>query len=250
MRNLLKMPLQTVQVNWRSNVSTACRGCRLQARCFLATRLPDEDGDCAGVIRRRFPLAPEQKLYHRNANFTSLFQVCSGSLKTQRETFGGGLVVTGFYLPGDIAGIEAIGATRYPSDALATTDAEVCQLDVERLLSHCATKPELHAWINSRIGCYMRRKDNDMHWSTGLQSSRRVLRFFLDLRERLDQDPPAFRLAYELPMRKQDIARYLHITPETLSRNLAQLRREGLLHLDRDHFSVPDFARAQQVAQL
>ena len=51
-------------------------------------------------------------------------------------------------------------------------------------------------------------------------------------------------------MRKQDIARYLHITPETLSRNLAQRCREGLLHLDNDRFVPPDAARAQGVTQL
>lgn len=41
-------------------------------------------------------------------------------------------------------------------------------------------------------------------------------------------------------MRKQDIAHYLRMTPETFSRNLAALRRDGLLELQKNHFVFPD----------
>lgn len=226
----------------------ACGGCPLRARCFLANPLPHEESHCADAVRRRYPIARGEKVYRRNAPFSSLFQVCTGSVKTQRETPDGGLVVTGFFLPGDIVGVDAIGDSRHPSDAIAITQTEVCQLDFERLLTHCASRPGLHNWVIAQIGFYVRRKDTDLSWSTGLSAHQRVLRFFLDLHERLAREAASPPLA--LPMRKQDIARYLHMTPETFSRNLAQLRRDGLLHLDNDHFALPDTARARRVTQL
>lgn len=238
----------TMRTPQHQRVVQACIDCPLQARCFLANPIPHEQGRCAAVVRRRYPVARGERLYRRNAPFSSLFQVCGGSIKTQRETPDGGLVVTGFFLAGDIVGVDAVGDNQYPSDAIATAQTEVCQLDVERLLAHCTGNPELHAWVISRLGFYMRRKDSDLSWSTGLQSHQRVLRFFLDLHERLAEASSSSALA--LPMRKQDIARYLHITPETLSRNLAQLRRDGLLRLDNDRFMLPDTARARQVTQL
>lgn len=236
--------------SWGTVVAPVCGGCRLRERCFLAKPLPDEDGDCAGVVQRRFALARGERLYRRGTPFGALFQVCSGALKTQRETADGGLVVTGFFLPGDVVGIEAISGDRYPSDALAIGDSEVCQLDFARLLRSCAGKPAVHVWVISCIGSYLRRKEYDLSWSTGLQTQQRVLRFFLDLYERLGGGAEGPRRTVALPMQKQDIARYLHITPETLSRNLAQLRRDGLLQLEQDRFVVPDAPRARRLTQL
>lgn len=199
-------------------------------------------------MRRRYPVARGQGLYCRGSPFSSLFLVCTGSVKTQRETPDGGLVVTGFFLPGDIVGVDAIADLHHPSDAIAINATEVCQLDFARLLSHCASMPGLQAWVISRIGFCVRRHDADPSWSTGLQAHRRVLRFFLELHGRLADEAAAQALS--LPMKKQDIARYLQMTPETLSRNLGQLRREGLLELDDNRFSLPDAERARQVTQL
>ena len=237
---------------WPVAVATAraCDGCGLVQRCFLARPLPDDNGECRDIVRRRYPIARGERLYRRNTPFTSLFQVCNGSLKTQRETPEGDLVVTGFFLPGDVVGIDALADRQYQSDAYANIDTEVCQLDFERLLSHCTRKPGLNAWIISIIGSYVRRKECDLSWSCSLQTHQRVLRFFLDLHDRLTQSSqaPSSRLA--LPMKKQDIASYLHMTPETLSRNLAQLRRQGLLQLHENRFTLPDTTRARAITGL
>ncbi|HPE81979.1 MAG TPA: Crp/Fnr family transcriptional regulator [Gammaproteobacteria bacterium] len=237
---------------WPVAVTTAraCEGCGLVQRCFLARPLPDDNGECRDIVRRRYPIARGERLYRRNTSFTSLYQVCNGSLKTQRETPEGDLVVTGFFLPGDVVGIDALADRQYQSDAYANVDTEVCQLDFERLLSHCGHKPGLNAWIISIIGSYVRRKDCDLSWSCSLQTHQRVLRFFLDLHDRLTQSSqaPSSRLA--LPMKKQDIASYLHMTPETLSRNLAQLRRQGLLQLHDNRFTLPDTSRARAITGL
>lgn len=242
------MTVAKARRTWQPIAVPACQGCQQQDRCFLARPLPEETGACADVVRRRFPVDGGERLYRRDAPFSSLYLVCSGSIKTQRETPEGRLVVSGFFLSGDIVGIDAIGNKTFPSDAVATAASEVCQLDFTRLLSECAGRPGLHAWVISHLGLFMSRKENDLSWSTGLQTHQRVLRFFLDLRQRLTYQPDARPLA--LPMRKQDIAHYLHITPETLSRNLAQLRRDGLLYLDHGRFVLPDISRAQHLTRL
>lgn len=231
-------------------IADACRTCPQRSDCFLAHPLPSEDEQCAGVVRRHHPLLRDERLFRRGSAFHSVYIVCAGSLKTQRETPDGDLVITGFYFPGDIVGIGAIADGAFPCDALATSAAQVCQLDFGRLLSRCAGNPGLHQWVISRISMYHRRRDRDLCWSTGLPANRRILRFFLDLHERLTSAAGARQPSCALPMRKQDIARYLHITPETLSRNLAQLRRQGLLLIDQDRFIVPDTSRATHLTQL
>lgn len=226
-----------------------CSNCSQRSTCFLATRLPDEHGKCAGAVRRRVPLARDEHLFNRGSDFRFVYIVCAGSLKTQRETLDGDLVITGFHFPGDIVGIEAVADRTYPCDAIATTDVKICQLDFSHMLARCASDPNLHQWVISRISLYHRRRDGDLCWSTSMPAQQRVLRFFVTMYEQLRHACGYADASFALPMRKQDIARYLHITPETLSRNLRQLRRQGLLQIDRNRFSLPNTLRARQLTQ-
>ncbi len=229
-------------------ITGACDNCALQDRCPLALTLPPEVSTCAGVIHRCRPVARAEHLYRRGSPFASLFIVCAGTFKTQRETPDGELVVTGFYLPGDVVGVDAIAGSHHPTEAVATSPGQVCRLNFRRLMTACSGRPGLQAWVMAQIGAYVRRHDADLSWSTGLGGNRRVLRFFVELYERLT--PQSDSAAPRLPMRKQDIARYLRMTPETLSRNLSQLCRDGLLELHQDQFQLPDAARARRVTRL
>lgn len=231
-------------------VARACTTCRLRSQCFLARPLPEEDGACAKAVRRRYRIGRGDRLYRRDAPFGFLFQVCSGVVKTQRETANGGLVVSGFFLPGDVVGLDALGESHYPSDAIAAADCEVCRLDFQHLLASCAHKPGVSSWVISRIGLYIRQKDSHLSWARGMHSHQRVLWFFLDLHERLAATQSMPTAATPLPMQKQDIAHYLHMSPETLSRNLATLRQQGLLTLEQDRFTLPDPRRARLLTQV
>ena len=238
-------------VSSRPTAFGPCQGCRMREHCFLSAPLPEDGVDCAGVVRRHRQLPQGERLFHRHARFSSLYQVCSGSIKTQRDTLDGGLFVSGFYFPGDTIGIESIGHTQHTDDAIALTDTIVCQLDFQRLLLLCTGKPSVNVWMIGLIGSYLRRKDLDLAWSTTLPADRRVLRFFLDLNERLARgSTPTQSPLQSLPMRKQDIAHYLRMTPETFSRNLAVLRRRGLLQIDQDRFFLPDTSRARELTRL
>lgn len=227
-----------------------CGGCRQRDRCILALPLPQEDGDCAAVVQRRGSIAAGTLLFRRNQPFSAVYLVCEGAVKTERVTPDGCQLVTGFYLGGDMVGLEALGGTQYPCDAVATTHSIVCKLDFERLLRLCPAKPEMHSWIMSKIAFYARKKDEDLSWSLGLGTRRRVLRFFLELHEQLQVSAEARAQVAALPLKKQDIARYLHIAPETLSRSLAELRKQNLLLVEQDYFVLPDPGMAQQLTQL
>ena len=245
----MSLGLATRPADWVATIAGDCHTCHMQPGCRRAGLLSAAASDGQGIAGRRRSLRCGERLYSRNAPFKVLFQICSGALKTQRETIDGDLVVTGFFLPGDIVGGDAIAARRFPSDAVATTDCEVCELDFEGLLSVSACTPELTAWLFSQLSSYAQRKDSDLSWPCGRATHLRVLRFFLDLSERLGQAAPGHQLTCDLPMRKQDIARYLCMTPETLSRNLLALRRDGLLQLGHKCFTLPDAARAYQITR-
>jgi len=229
--------------------SKRCDQCLAAEYCFLGSPFPGEAADCAAIVQRRFPLATNQVLFRRGARFTSVFMVSKGALKTQRVTADGNLIVTGFHLAGDIVGLEAMGEESYGCDALATTDSEICSFSVSRLLSHCSRQPGLQEWILARIGASLRSKDATLCNAKGLSGHHRILRFFLELHDRLELRSGDAG-ASTLPMRKQDIAVYLNLAPETLSRNLARLREDGLLLVEADRFTLPNLELARQLTRI
>lgn len=227
-----------------------CQHCNQRNACYLAAP-SDTSSDARDIALRRFTRQAGDRLFRLGEQCTALFQVCSGAIKTQRHTTEGDLIVTGFFLPGDLVGIDALADRVFPCEAIACDESELCQLDIDRLLSSCAHRPGLNAWIISVISGHVRRKDCDLSWSGSLQSHQRVLRFFVDLRDRLDGSiDDAIIGPFRLPMQKQDIARYLHLTPETFSRNLAQLKREGLLLTQKNEFMLPDVRRARMTTGI
>ena len=244
----MKQGLASSQKAWAATTPDCC-GCRLQAACSRAGLISGEEGEGTSITGRRYTLNCGDKLYVRNAPLKALYQICSGALKTQRVTVDGDLVVSGFFLPGDIVGVDAIAEKRFPGEAIATTECEVCELKFEALMSLSGNSPGLTAWLLSQLSHYARRKDNALSWPCSRPTHHRVLRFFLDLSERLGQASPLHEVTCKLPMRKQDIARYLCMTPETLSRNLQSLRQEGLLHLTHNSFTLPDTVRAYRITK-
>jgi CRP/FNR family transcriptional regulator len=160
------------------------------------------------------------------------------------------LVVAGVWLPGDVIGLEALGEADYEFDAVATKASRVVRLDLAHFLDACAQAPTINTWFTQMMGKLLRRKDLDQVLAKGLPSNQRVLRFFLDLHARTSRDEISDVVEGELPMHKQDIARYLNMTPETLSRNLSVLRRKHLLLISRTHYAVPDVAHARRLTAM
>jgi CRP/FNR family transcriptional regulator len=234
----------------KSTIPAECDTCPLRSDCLLGQPLPGEHGECADVVQREMRIAPGDILFRRSEPFRSVFVVCAGAVKTQRVTAAGDLVVTGFCLPGDIVGFESLGSREHSSDAVATAPARLVRLDVERLLSLCGNKPAVYTWMMERLGHLLRRKDVDQAWAKGLQTDERILRFFLDLHERTRPVEADSATEGQLPMRKQDIAHYLNITPETLSRNLSVLRRKRLLFITHSRYALPNVEQARQITQL
>ena len=111
-----------------SSIKAACKDCTLQELCLP---LGLDDADIAALdktIKRRRTLKKGEMLYRFGDPLRSLYAIRNGALKTTGLIEDGRAQVTGFYLPGELLGIDAISTDKHPCSAEALETSEVCDI--------------------------------------------------------------------------------------------------------------------------
>ncbi len=151
-----------------------------------------------------------------------VYKVVSGAVRGFRVLADGRRQISEFYLPGDLFGYEAGLERRASAEALADTVLVVARRSALADDTDGALARQL--W---RLAMAELQRSQEHVLTLGRRSaSERVASFLVDLAERLgDADD------FELPMSRQDIADYLGLTIETVSRTLTQFQVSGLIKL-------------------
>lgn len=189
------------------------------------------------VTRRR--LQPGQHLYRAGQPFNALFLVNVGCLKTCELSDDGREQVTGFHMRGDLIGAESIGLHGYACDVIALEACDVWELPYPPMLSACLRVPELQARLTSALAGEIRRDRSWMLALGTLSAERRVASFLLDLAERHARLGFSAR-HFILRMSRADIASFLALKHETVSRVLTRLHERGWISVERREVRILD----------
>jgi len=211
-------------------VELNCTVCWLRGICL--PRGLDGDAldrlDAAIHVRQR--IKRKETLYRPGDRFTALYAVRLGTFKTLALAEDGVEQITGYHMPGDVIGADGAGDERHTSHAVALEDSEVCVLPYNQLDRLSATVPELRHnlfRLASRDLC----RDHAMMLSLGSRSAEaRLTLFLLDLAERFRARGYSAR-EFVLRMTREEIASYLGLKLETVSRLFSSLQEQGLLQV-------------------
>ncbi|MEH6627953.1 MAG: cyclic nucleotide-binding domain-containing protein [Motiliproteus sp.] len=210
------------------NADNNCKHCQGAHLC-LSFGLRDESVDeFKHIIRERGPYAPGDHIYSPNDNFGSLYSIQTGSVKTETVTIDGRQSVMGFYLSGDLIGIDAIGSKHYPNTAIALETTWLCEIPYEPLLEICSHTPSLQHKLINTLGSKIHSDEYSWKVVRNESAGRRVMHFLYQLYGRQSKNHIA-PLRIVLPMSKQDLASFLGLTPESFSRTLTRLQNDGYL---------------------
>ena len=177
-------------------------------------------------------LEPGAILYRAGEKRGSIWVISDGALKTCELDIAGCEQVVGFHGRGDVLGLERIEIPAHHGFAVALETTRVCRVPVPRLLERLATEPELWRDILGIAGHQIVRA-REVHRVLGqLQTGQRLAWFLLEgAGPRRGADAASVRELH-LPMPRQDIASYLGMTLETVSRSFSALQRDGLIEVD------------------
>ncbi|MGZ9098082.1 MAG: helix-turn-helix domain-containing protein [Brevundimonas sp.] len=174
-------------------------------------------GDWAGAARLGFGRGEE--IYAQDEDAELIYRVVRGSVRTTYLQADGRRQVGDFYYEGDVIGVEVGETHRFSAEAL--TDCEV--LAVRRSGSAAYDSGRIDRLIWAATTSELHRAHSHMLLLGRATASEKVARFLLDIATR-------FRGEFViLPMSRQDMADYLGLTIETISRMLGRLQADGVI---------------------
>ncbi len=183
------------------------------------SRNSNDLGQGDGRVRvARLSFLQDQEIFPQEVPATRLYRVLSGAVRTVRLLCDGRRQIGAFHFPGDWFGLSADGAHRFGAEAVSDAVVEAYPRSVLTLggaAGPCAG-PE------NAIVLQLARAEDHLLLLGRKTAEERVAAFLCDLNAR------GIR---ELPMRRQDIADYLGLTIETVSRMLSHLQRSGLVEI-------------------
>lgn len=153
-----------------------------------------------------------------------VYKVVHGAVRTHRLLNDGRRQIGGFYLPGDIFGMEVDETHRLSAEAIC--DSKILVIKRTAVVALAANQSEVARDLWAMTARELAHLQNLMLTLGRKTAQERLATFLLEMAGRnRDSD------SVELPMPRQDIADYLGLTIETISRTLTQLEGASTIEL-------------------
>ncbi len=205
---------------------------------FLSNRIPGPDllpttaADEARDLRSLFTrqpvehLAPGQSLFFEGDDAKHVFDVLEGTLRVFRIISDGRRIITGFLNAGDMVGLSLKGTYLYSAEAITTT--MVRRLGRRAFDMAVATSEELRPQMISHVCDEMAAAQDQMVLLSCKSAEERLCSFLLKEAKRSGTTLMA-EVLVDLPMTRLDMADYLGLTIETVSRTITKLTSKGVI---------------------
>jgi len=131
----------------KSAFNASCRNCGLQKVCFPTGLVKSDIDRLDQIVERKAPLKKGQFLFQAGDDFTSLFAIRAGVIKLYSFSDAGDEVIHGFYLPGDVLGVDALASKQHNMSAIAMDSVSVCALPFDQLTDLSLQIPSLNQQI-------------------------------------------------------------------------------------------------------
>jgi len=222
-----------------------CSTCAFGAVCLPAGVDKSALRELHMLVEHSGPYRSGELVFRDGEHFAAIYAVRGGVVKTRQITDDGREQVLGFHLPGEMIGLNAIHASKYPCDAVALDSVYVCRFSFPALATLAAKIPgvqqELFRLLSADIG-----KANLL--AGDHSADERLAAFLLGMADRFAARGFSAK-AFRLVMSRGDIANYLRLASETVSRVLRRLQNQQLLRVEGREVQLLDRAALHELAR-
>jgi CRP/FNR family transcriptional regulator len=199
------------------------------------------------IIQRNRPLHKGDYLYRANSPFHSVYAVRSGTIKTVTLTGDGQEQVTGFYLPGEMLGMDGIATNTHSNSAIALETSAICEIPFNQLEKLSISIPTLQRHFFQLMSKEITNEQQLITLLSKNSAEERVATLLLSISSR-NHRRHLSASQFRLPMSRADIGNYLGLTVETVSRAFSRFQKLGLIAVDKKEIAIKDMTALQKVA--
>ena len=206
-----------------------CQGCEVRDKAVCGVL------DCDRLEEFRnlgwtLKLAPGQALFHEGDPATRVFTLTRGTLKLYKLLADGRRQVTGFLYPGDFLGISVDDEHAFSAEALE--DSQLCWFPRARFDDFVEDQPKMERELYRMAAHELAAAQQQFVLLGRKTASERLASFLLLLADRTSAAEGKKSAMVRLPMSRSDIADYLGLTKETVSRVISSLKRDRIIRLE------------------
>lgn len=210
------------------DAATFCSTCAFSSVCMASGYGKPELQELHCLVEHVGMFKPGEHVFRTGEPFRAIYAVRQGTVKTVVVNREGHEQVLGFYLPGEVVGLNAIYPEKYPCDAVALEPSEFCRFSFPAMSELAARMPSvqqhLFRMLSKELGAASLLAGDH-------SADERMAAFLIDLGDR--SAARGFSgTRFRLSMSRSDIANYLRLATETVSRVLGRFRDGEFVRID------------------
>ena len=226
--------------------STHCSTCKMGSVCLPVGMPSTEVAKLDELVKERLRVEKGPSLFQHGTALDALFSVRTGSMKSQIVEASGQQQITGFFLPGEIVGLDGMLDGIHSSTAIAMEDSEVCVVKLEDIDEISRYVPSLQHQVRRLMSKEIARSHQVLLALGSMRSEQRLAAFLINLSQRLTAlgySPTDFVMR----MSREEIGNYLGLTLETISRLFSRFARDGVIRVNQREVKILDMAALNEL---
>lgn len=211
----------------------SCRNCEVIGHC-LVEQMTLAYGHSYQVLKNKKLNLRGEHIFRSGDDTEAIYVISSGSVKSYLIMEDGEEQVLNFYLAGDVIGLDGMGADSYISSAIALEPTTICRLPLRELPNR-----ELGQEFLNMISNHLIRDHNMLLMLARKDADGRMASFLVNMSKQSQRLGRSANVLH-LTMTRQDIANYLGLAIETVSRTLRRFQDSGMLKVSRRKIEIYD----------
>jgi CRP/FNR family transcriptional regulator len=235
-------------INFKT-MKVSCSQCSLSQLCLPRGIEHEEFEKLTTLAKHEHNLEKGESIFEIGQPFKSLYAVRTGSVKVYLPTNDGEEQIVGFHMAGELLGFDGMGHESHACTAVALESTNICELPYSRLHDLAQHLPSLSDHFMSLMSNEIADEHAMMLMLAKKSAEARMATFLLNLSARFHKRGFSAK-QFNLTMPRHDIANYLGLAVETVSRIMTHMHEQKIIDVERRFVCITDMARLRELAGI
>ena len=218
--------------------------CVMCARNTLYGDLPEEAACIVEKMLHKQVYKKGEVLFREGDTCSHLFALSSGQVKLSYYMPDGREQIIGLGIPGYLLGFDTLSDETYTYTASALSKAHVCMIRHRDMMAKLKSHQDVAIRVLDALNNELKQTRELLRVIGGKTATEKTASFILSVVPHNDSGDCKF----DMPFSRHEIADFLGLSMETVSRVMAELKRAGIIHAPRGTMEIRDASRLRNVA--